>query len=224
MIFQRYLGSKLMFSAPLKTSSNFPHKLSRASGFTLVELMVVIFVILVLAGITFGISRGVQNAQARAKVKAELAVIAQSLEQFKSTYGDYPRIETTSEEGNADDLLRALSGYQILERNTAGVIVMRDVGTARKSFLNPDKVRTSRTVPADSEPTTQYFIDPWGNPYVYIYNRTDGGGGSWDNFGYVLFSSGPDGSENVDGVDTDGLMDTVFLGHAENLDNIYVGE
>jgi len=60
------------------------------SGFTLIELLMVIAVIMVLAGITFGISRGVQNAQARAQAKAELAVIAQALEGFKSTYGDYP--------------------------------------------------------------------------------------------------------------------------------------
>ena len=60
------------------------------NGFTLIELLMVIAVILILAGITFGVSRGVQNAQARTKARAELATIAQAIEQFKSRYGDYP--------------------------------------------------------------------------------------------------------------------------------------
>ena len=59
-------------------------------GFTLIELLMVIAIILVLAGITFGVSRGVYNAQARAGAKADLAAIAQGLEQFKSVFGDYP--------------------------------------------------------------------------------------------------------------------------------------
>ena len=57
----------------------------------------VIAVILILAGITFGISRGVQNAQARAKAKAELAIISQSLEQYKSVNGDYPWVNVPRE-------------------------------------------------------------------------------------------------------------------------------
>ena len=211
-----------MLLTPTKSLSNSHRNLSRTSGFTLVELLTVIAVIALLASISFGISRGVQNAQARAKVKAELAVMAQALEQFKSTYGDYPRIETTSVTENAEELLRSLLGYRVLEQNDAGDIEMSDVTPARKSFLNPDKVGTSADVPVDAPPTSEYFIDPWENPYVYIYNRTDGG--SWDNFGYVLFSSGPDGSENVSGVDTDGLMDATFLEDKDNLDNIYAGE
>ena len=57
---------------------NLPHRhspIKRLQGFTLIELLMVIAVILILTGITFGISRGVQNAQARAKTKAELATM-----------------------------------------------------------------------------------------------------------------------------------------------------
>ena len=68
----------------------------RQQGFTLIELLMVITVILILAGITFGISRGVQNVQARTKAKAELAVISQALETYKSKNGDYPWISVNN--------------------------------------------------------------------------------------------------------------------------------
>jgi len=63
-----------------------PRARSSNRGFTLIELLVVIAIIMVLAGITFGISRGVQNAQARTRAKAELAVLSQGIEQFKLRY------------------------------------------------------------------------------------------------------------------------------------------
>ena len=98
---------------------NSPHRHSlskRQQGFTLIELLMVISVILILAGITFGISRGVQNAQARTKAKAELAVISQAIEQFKLRYGDYPWILS---EDSTKNLAYALSG-RIVIRNVSG--------------------------------------------------------------------------------------------------------
>ena len=59
-------------------------------GFTLIELLTAMAIVAILAAITFGVLKGVQDAQARTQAKAELAVIQQALEQYKSRYGDYP--------------------------------------------------------------------------------------------------------------------------------------
>ena len=79
----------------------------------------VIAIIMVLAGITFGISRGVQNAQARTRAKAELAVLSQGIEQFKLRYGDYPWHDSGGSDTNKM-LLFALTGRLSMERNTSG--------------------------------------------------------------------------------------------------------
>jgi len=206
----------------------FPKKSPRHAkqqGFTLIELLVVIAIVLILAGITFGISRGVQNAQARAKAKGELALMTQGLEQFKSTYGDYPWIgETADDKANASNLLRALTGWAILEKNAAGNVSMQAVPAnegPKKSFVDASKLSLSGDFPATGAPAaTVYLLDPWGNQYAYIY-RTDAGG-NWDNFGYVLFSEGSDGNSAT--VPNNGIIDQTWRDRSQNIDNIYGGE
>jgi prepilin-type N-terminal cleavage/methylation domain-containing protein len=194
---------------------------SRQQGFTLVELLMVIAVILVLAGITFGISRGVQNAQARTKAKAELAVIAQSLEQFKSANGDYPWINN-----DPIKLAQSLMGWQEFRQTgsppTTTFAVKSSVpASGPRSFIDPVKMSTAGTIPPSSGtmPTDLKLIDPWGNDYVYVYDKSSSGG-SWENFGYVLFSKGPDGASET--LPNTGIRVTPPTG--KDVDNIYAGE
>lgn len=173
----------------------------------------VIAVILILAGITFGISRGVQNAQARAKAKAELAVIAQGIEQFKSRYGDYPWHDSsdgdypTPRGGDPTNtmLLFALTGRMQMERLANGTLSVNKVADsldnnqvkANPQFIDPTKFSTSGTADIPDQ-----LLDPWGNPYRYWYkweateNAAAGNPAAqkWDVFGYHLYSTGSKGS------------------------------
>ena len=191
------------------------------SGFTLIELLMVIAVIMVLAGITFGISRGVQNAQARAQAKAELAVIAQALEGFKSAHGDYPW--TT----DSNDLAKALLGWMKFVRSSGSTTFVglkaNDVSAqGPKSFLDATKLNYLGQLPteANKAPSNVKFTDPWGNAYIYKY-RT-GASGSWENFGYVLYSTGSDSAGTS--VGNDGILTTAIRDSSDNIDNIYSGE
>ena len=58
------------------------------SGFTLIDLLVVISVVLKLSRIALGISRGVQHLQACVQAKAVLTVIAQGFELFNALCSD----------------------------------------------------------------------------------------------------------------------------------------
>jgi general secretion pathway protein G len=60
------------------------------NGFTLVELMVVVAVIGVLAGIVLAAAGGVQKKAARDQTKAEIKTICVALENFKASTGAYP--------------------------------------------------------------------------------------------------------------------------------------
>lgn len=175
---------------------------SRRGGFTLIELLMVVAVILILASITFGISRGVQNAQARAKAKAELATISQALEQFKSQYGDYPwHMSGGTFPGGEDDtnvmLTYALTGRLKLQPDPNNDGEIRAV-KVDDSLDDPDVERAPKFIDITKFSTTgtadqpEMILDPWGNPYKYWY-KWDGTPDEWDVFGYHLYSSGPNG-------------------------------
>ena len=190
-------------------------KRSVKSGFTLIELLMVIAVILLLASLTFGISRGVQNAQARARAKADLAVLGQALEGYKSAHGDYP---WTS---NANELAQALMGWWKFEDGDF-LEVTSVPATGPKSFIDPTRLDYSGTLPASvsDAPGTGAFRDPWGEEYVYEYKTS--ATGSWDNFGFVLYSKGPDGEDSP--VGGDGVLTPTIRDSSNNIDNIYSGE
>ena len=66
-------------------------------GFTLVEIMVVIVIIGLLAGMVTLNVRGYLNRAKQGTARSEIAVIVQALESFYAAYGRYP----TNEEGLA---------------------------------------------------------------------------------------------------------------------------
>ena len=209
-----------------KNSENSASKGS-ANAFTIIELLSVVAVVVVLVGITFGVTKGVNNQQARTKARAELAMIAQALEEFKLTYGDYPissQGDAVTTSNNAQDLLLALTGFAYLEAGTAqGTKVMTEVdsGKQRKSFIDVDRMNLINDFGIPTSPNdldNNYLIDPWRQPYVYVYNNGSSTS-SWDNFGYVLFSKGPDGTADEGVLETQGILNE---SSDNNIDNIYL--
>ena len=203
----------------------------RQQGFTLIELLMVIAVILILAGITFSISRGVQNAQARAKAKAELATISQAIEQFKSRYGDYPWHKQGEVDTNKT-LLLALTGRLVLgdpdpEDSTneikALIIDTQNQIDANPKFLDDTKFSTSLI-----NGETTKLLDPWGNPYIYRY-KWDNKPSDWDVFGFHLYSTGPKGSSADDAIkakinNSSGVFNDDFRDVANAEGIIFAGE
>ena len=214
----------------------------------MIELLMVIAVILILAGITFGVSRGVQNAQARAKVKAELATISQALETYKSKNGDYPWISVlnVANDNNVKSashaLLKTLVGWQSVDGTQVGETNSSGIRYDKaKSALDVSKLSLSREWPvpsSDDESTlvdetapiaSTYFTDPWGNAYVYLY-KNPSNLNTWERYGYILFSRGADGAASSSGLDeSTGEMVTSppgssFRKQTSNIDNIIAGQ
>lgn len=226
---------------------NLPHRHSpskRLQGFTLIELLMVIAVILILAGITFSVSRGVQNAQARAKVKAELATISQALETYKSKNGDYPWISVSdvandgSVKNASHGLMKTLVGWQSVDGTQVGQTNSSGIRFDKaKSALDVSKLSLSREWPdpdsssgdEDAPSLSTYFTDPWGNAYVYLY-KNPSNSNTWERYGYILFSRGADGAASSSGLDeSTGEMVTSppgssFRKQTSNIDNIIAGQ
>src|SRR3954469_25726560 len=65
-------------------------------AFTVVELLVVMAIILVLAGLVLGTTGYVHNKAARSRAEAEIAAMSAALENYKADNGIYPSDSVTS--------------------------------------------------------------------------------------------------------------------------------
>lgn len=216
-------------------------------GFTFIELMMGITVLVVLAAISFGVFQGVQNAQFRTQTKAELAVFAQALERYKSKYGDYPWTPAGLDPSNLDPtnemqvamensalLLNALMGWGHfdLSGSTPGFdpnlrgAALIDVSQLTVRQIGSDLEAVDYPADASAVPAGYYLADPMGNPYVYLYGRTTSLS-AWENFAYVLYSKGVDGVDSVSGFNlSTGLAEDeqTYRYNVQNADNIYAEE
>src|SRR6476469_1253272 len=87
----RHSGFDIPSSFVIRTSS------FRAEGaVTIVELLVVITIILILAGLILSISSYVQNKGARARAETEIAAMSAALESYKADNGIYPTSANTN--------------------------------------------------------------------------------------------------------------------------------
>lgn len=80
-------------------------KNTRFSAFTLIELLIVITIIAVLAGLVMGAAKSVQDKGKRSRTEAEIAAIGAALESYKADNGEYPSNGTTA---NCTNLVAAL--------------------------------------------------------------------------------------------------------------------
>ena len=189
----------------------------RLAGYSLVEVLLVLSVILILGGITFGTLAGVQSARMKSIAKAEIALISESLFRFKTLYGDYPI--TVGIENNAITLSKSLLGWKIFQGNPVQMIDLKNVPPEGVTpFIELSKILYEGNVPISDEiiPSNVRFIDPWGNEYVYAYKDSK----EWDNFSFVLYSKGPDGSDSK--LEADGILTKKFKNLEKNIDNIYL--
>jgi prepilin-type N-terminal cleavage/methylation domain-containing protein len=174
-------------------------------AFTLLEVVAVIALVAVLAGIALGSIQGTLQRTGIARARVELSALARALEEYKRRHGDYPQSQpgpglTTPEGGGSEletgdgsaVLFAALTGWP----GRSGPIGAPGRGPA---LIDSSKFTQQATSPAGTTPAASAFIDPWGNRYRYHYPgaaRTFPGvqpALSAPGPAYVLFSVGPDG-------------------------------
>ena len=202
-------------------------------GFTLIELLIVMGVILILAGIVVGVQRSVFFQQSQARAKSDLQTIALALETFKQKYGDYPWLQTTDEKDTTQadrDLYEALTGQLVLNKprgsnTTFGMNKPQDF--EGNDTIAPPLI-DENLIEASGGTGSEYFIDPWGNPYKYYYKTS--ASDSWNHTGFILLSIGPDRENDSHNDFTSGdfpisANDYYDLGSGDNnkADNIVYG-
>jgi len=177
---------------------------SGQAGFTLVELLVVISIIGMLAGLMSVAIPKAMEAGKKAKVKGELTAIVAAVKAYKQEYGRFPSSATASDDehfyatyctsqskfstkplGPTKDLVEILSGNNL-------------------NNLNPKQVRFLEATGASS---TFVWLDPWGKEYCVMFDTNEDGGveywgsGNWQNpnikVSVIALSAGP--NKIVDG-------------------------
>ena len=167
---------------------------SGQAGFTLVELLVVISIIGMLAGLMSVAIPKAMEAGKKAKVKGELTAIVAAVKAYKQEYGRWPATESMSTDATGEfgawygpskwasgtglsrgkDLIKILSGQNV----GAGL------GSTWPGPMNPKLVRFLEGAQSDGT-----FFDPWGIQYCVKMDVNESGG--------LEYGTGNSGTENL---------------------------
>jgi prepilin-type N-terminal cleavage/methylation domain-containing protein len=162
----------------------------RQAGFTLIEILVVIVIITILAGIVVGASKYAQTKQARSRAQAEIAVMEMALESYKNDNGVYPPStkDRTSNTANSILLYWALAAgqkrYMTFKPNQ-----LRNYGNTINITIACD--------PTNSTVLNVVLIDPFGQPYNYFNRPACSLDGQTNSTTFDLWSYGPDNKKDT---------------------------
>ena len=136
------------------------------SAFTLVELLAVITIIGILAGLTLGAAGAVRRHGSSSRAKSEIAALQAACERYYSDYNRYP-VST-----NADPTAK----FNPSDYNDAGKDLFTSLfGTNQynkppgsKRYFDPKPSMVSSATAADP-----YLVDPWTRAYGYYSDGTN---------------------------------------------------
>ena len=147
-----------------------PHARAK-KGFTLVEMLAVLFIVSILLGIVLGSARYASQVSRISRAESDLQTLADALERFHLVFGEYPPVDSAT-----------------------------NLVTYKRDSLNYADERGDERIEfrfANLLPRGFTAIDPWAHPSVYRVYSPDGGRNtdyeSKDDTLFVLASLGPDG-------------------------------
>jgi prepilin-type N-terminal cleavage/methylation domain-containing protein len=144
-------------------------------GFTLIEILVVISIIAILAGMTLGVGGPMMEKAKRSRTQGEIAAIESALERYKIDNGGYPisdsypniEVDGDPKQSNyivtGEQLFQALCGRKNLKEKAESQVYYE----VKQSQVDKES-RISST-------SNTYLVDPWGFAYGYCVNENDQG-------------------------------------------------
>ncbi len=152
---------------------------SSRHAFTLIEMLTVMLIIAILAGIVLSVNGLVQTKAARARADGEIKALSLACESFKVDYGTYPRNEDTDKLDPSDPaasanaasteyqkaslyLYKAISG----DANGNGKFDDGDGKSYASDFFKPSVLNSTKDG-SGKITLVNYLKDPWDNSYGY---------------------------------------------------------
>ena len=151
-------------------------------SFTLVEMLVVIAVIAILAGIAFPVVSGMNRKGKETRARAEINAIITAIKQYEADYGTLPYIPGTSYDVTKDFFITSMDNHDNYHKQYDEIMEIlmnlrpdghefdsshKRLGNLKnKRYLDPP---TKKVTPIDGTSSTlksgYYFLDPWGRRY-----------------------------------------------------------
>ena len=145
------------------------------TAFTLIEVMVVLVIISILAGIIVGAAKYAMTKAGRSRAQAEIAAMETALECYKADWGYYP-----------------VSGTNRVF-NTNSYVVFTALAAGPKKYME-FKVSQLQIVPVPPRICTN-ILDPFGIDYSYYC--LPGAGDQTNKVAFDLWSCGQDGQNDT---------------------------
>jgi prepilin-type N-terminal cleavage/methylation domain-containing protein len=188
------------------------HRRALQAGFTLVELLVVIFIIAILAGlITVGVTQAKKVAK-NAQANTEINSFGVGLESYFMDYNIYPAYGTDDVDMDRNDfpkLYEALLGEKAPNggggKNAPYVEKLKRENTVVESFAGDEAQPYEQAMSEDlySSDVEKYYLDPFGTPYFYRENKSKRNKEYWmiNRDKYDFWSCGPnEKNQSIEGI------------------------
>jgi type II secretory pathway pseudopilin PulG len=168
----------------------------RYNGFTLIELIVVVGIIIVLTGLVLSTAGYARKKSARARAETEIAAISAACENYKADNGVYPQ------QASSTDVLDARLSGNPSTYQTASLYLYEQLSGDISGTRNPTGksymiFKPNMLFPADQTQNVQYLQDPFGNSYGYstiqaaTQNTTKGYNPTFDLWTTCTLTSSP---------------------------------
>jgi len=146
-------------------------------GFTLVELLVVISIIVVLMGLLFPTINVVKNAANKAKASAVIQSLCTAAKSYNNEYGKWP------EPANDQDFILVFNG--LMNPQTGQKVTNGQAANDNPRALQFMEFKIKDvTIPGVGNQSPLAFYDPWSMPYAYCFDNGKKGsyyGGPFQN-------------------------------------------
>jgi prepilin-type N-terminal cleavage/methylation domain-containing protein len=141
-------------------------------SFTLIEMLAVIVIIMILAGMLYPALRSVREGPKKALAKSDCVRIELAIQAYYNEYGKWPPNPASTAEFTA-----LLNGGRNPFDGSAGAAYARNNNSRSNVFMEFDRSRVN---------SNNEFLDPWGNPYIILIdngNNCIGGlGATWRDY------------------------------------------
>lgn len=146
-------------------------------GFTLIEMITVVAVIVILAGLVISVSGLVTQKASRARAEGEIKVMTNHLDSYKRDNGTFPRTINTDKLEPREDVTPTSSKYILANLDLYSAITgdYEPAGspdgkpeTDSRVYYSFPRTQLNFTKDGSGNPSTiRYLSDPWGNAYGY---------------------------------------------------------